>query len=177
MPTPEKMIDLNELNSGLPAISPAFGSCLAEAGGVCLAAQGHQFDKEMLVQGTHQKSFRLRWPQITQQVLNCWNDLESATEHGAMGVAILLIRKLAGYSVVQRSRKGTGFDYWLGHDDGIPFQNMARLEVSGIRKGDERTIKTRVRQKLKQVAKSDGSLPAYIVVVEFGTPISEVAEK
>ena len=54
---------------------------------------------------------------------------------------------------------------------------MARLEVSGIRKGDERTIKTRVRQKLKQVAKSDGSLPAYIVVVEFGTPISEVAEK
>jgi len=42
--------------------------------------------------------------------------------------------------VIERSRKGTGFDYWLGSADEVgelPFQNKVRLEVSGIGKADD----------------------------------------
>jgi len=35
------MLNLNELGEGLPAITPAFGRALAEAGGICLESEGH----------------------------------------------------------------------------------------------------------------------------------------
>jgi len=58
------------------------------------------------------------------------------------------------------------------------FQDKARLEVSGIRKGGSSRLGARVTQKLNQVTPSDGLLlPAYIVVVEFGTPKSQVVKK
>src|ERR1035438_522994 len=39
--------------------------------------------------------------------------------------------------VVLRSRKGTGFDYWLGKGGDAAFAAKARLEVSGILDGGE----------------------------------------
>jgi hypothetical protein len=51
-----------------------------------------------------------------------------------MVTAILLMRALTGYTVIERSRKGTGFDWWLGTEDNL-FQGKVRLEVSGILRG------------------------------------------
>lgn len=169
------MLNLSDLANGLPAISPAFGQYLAEAGAVCLESQGHANGQELSVQGIHSQVYPLRWPEVTDQMERCLNDPEVATEHGAVGIAVLLMKCLIGYAVIQRSRKGTGFDYWLGDETDMPFQNKARLEVSGIRNGDQKTVKTRVRQKLMQAKVSDETrLPAYVVVVEFGQPLAEV---
>jgi hypothetical protein len=52
-----------------------------------------------------------------------------------------------------------------------------RLEVSGIRKGDDSRIKARIKQKLEQVSPTDGKLPAYIVVVEFSNPLAFIVKK
>jgi hypothetical protein len=49
--------------------------------------------------------------------------------------------------------------------------------VSGIRQGDAAKIASRLKQKREQTAPSDGALPAYIVVVEFGTPRAQVVKK
>ena len=110
-----------------------------------------------------------------------WNDAEYTTEQGAYGVAILLVLGLTEYTVIEKARKGPGFDYWLGRaedSEGLPFQNVSRLEVSGIRSGDDSFVRARVNEKLKQVAPSDSSdLPAYVVVVEFGSPLSQVVKK
>ena len=35
------MLDLNELRNGLPAVTPEWGSVLAQVAGVCLESQGH----------------------------------------------------------------------------------------------------------------------------------------
>jgi hypothetical protein len=60
----------------------------------------------------------------------------------------------------------------------LPFQRMARLEVSGIRKGSQGQINARIKQKTEQSRASDaGGLPAYIIVVEFSRPISIVSAK
>ncbi|MEB3337992.1 MAG: hypothetical protein VKJ46_11045, partial [Leptolyngbyaceae bacterium] len=89
--------------------------------------------------------------------------------------------KLTNLTVIERSRKGTGFDYWLGIQDSasiLPFQRMARLEVSGIRKGHQGQINARVKQKTEQTRPSDAQgLPAYIIVVEFSRPISIISAK
>ena len=57
------------------------------------------------------------------------------------------------------------------------FQNKARLEVSGIRKGSEATIVGRVRKKLGQTVKSDAALSVMVIVIEFSGPQSRVAKR
>ena len=76
------------------------------------------------------------------------------------------------YTVIERSRKGTGFDYMLGDSLDPLFTPKARLEVSGImRETDGNTLDMRFHQKTAQTDKSDGTrLPAYVSVVEFSTP-------
>jgi len=172
------MLRLNDLVEGMPAITPAFGQYLAEAGAVCMESQGHMQGQLLTVRGSHSGSYSVSWPDVTEQIRRCLNDPEVATEHGAVGIAVLLTKKLLGYTVIQRSRKGTGFDYWLGDDTELPFQNKARLEVSGIRNGDSSIVRSRVRQKRRQTDTSDETrLPAHIVVVEFGKPIAEMEQK
>ncbi len=75
---------------------------------------------------------------------------------------------------MERSRRGTGFDYWLGEATHIPFQRMAKLEVSGIRHGTLNNTIARVAVKRRQVAGATGIEPVYIVVVEFSSPIAYV---
>ena len=120
----------------------------------------------------------MTWPAISsQQVTNAWGDPEYTTEHGAVGIAILLAKEEIGYEVIRRSWKGTGFDYWLGDESHEPFQNKARLEVSGIRNGDTGTLNARVNQKLRQVTRSDNlELSAYVIVVEFGQPTARIVK-
>jgi len=168
---------LSTLGEGFPAITSSFGVALAEAGAVCLEDQGHSNGVELKVYGEFIEAFKVYWPNVTGQMRLCWNDYEVTTEYGAYGIAILLIHDLTALSIIERSRKGSGFDFWLGREDELPFQNKARLEISGIRKGDDRMVKTRIQQKLKQTERSKGSFPAYIVVVEFSKPLSHVVKR
>lgn len=92
----------------------------------------------------------------------------------------MLVEKALPYTVIRRARIGNGFDYWLGDKNkNLPVQSdAARLEVSGIRRGDGSRIRARVREKLKQMGRSDDMLlPAYAIVVEFGNPLAEVRKK
>ena len=171
---------LTNLSQGLPAITPSLGAALAEACAVCLEEQGHSQGVEITVSGDFTAKFKLRWQAVTLQMLRCWNDEEFTTEQAAYGIAFLIIRELTDLTVIERSSKGTVFDYWLGTIDTegiIPFQNKVRLEVSGIRKGDYSRLKARVKQKKEQTKPSDGKYPAYIIVVEFSTPLSFVTKK
>jgi len=172
---------LMKLAEGLPAIIPEFGDVLAQAGAVCFADQNHPKGVELKVDGTFQATYKVFWQDVTDQMRRTFNDPDLATEWGACGVALLLVLDLTEYTVIDTSRKGTGFDYWLGkkgNGDELLFQNKARLEVSGIRKGSYSQVKARVKQKLEQVKPSDSPfLPAYIVVVEFNMPLSHVVKK
>ena len=115
----------------------------------------------------------LRWCDVNEQDEGTWADLQEATEYGAYGVAIILALRLTQTPRVERSAKGTGVDYWVGDGKdrrGI-FQRTARLEVSGILRGDEGKIAARLREKLSQTKRSNSTgLPVYVVIVDFGRP-------
>jgi hypothetical protein len=172
-------LDLSRLDNGLPGITPSWGGFLSEASSVCLVSQNHALGVVMDVLGSQKAQFKIFWDdQIQNQAFAAWNDEQELTEYGACGIAIMLVLELTGYTVVQRAKKGTGVDYWLGHkESNRPFENSARLEVSGILKGDDKDIKGRVKKKIKQTEPSDGALPAIVVVVEFGKPISHLVQK
>lgn len=169
---------LTKLAGGLPGLSSEMGAVLAQAGAICFEDQSHQQGVELQVNGALTGRYRAYWESVTDQMVRTWKDEEYATEHAACGIALLLICDLTEYTIISRAQKGTGIDYWLGQDDGDEysiFQKKARLEVSGIRNGDHSEIRSRIRSKLQQIRQSHRSgLPAYVVIVEFSMPHSEV---
>jgi len=174
-----QICSFEKLKNGLPGITSNWGRFLTEASILCFESQNHPNGVEVKISGISQCKVKFEWKiDVSEQMINSWADEQELTEYGACGVAILLILKLTGYTVIQRSKKGTGVDYWLGLDgEEKPFQNAARLEVSGIMAGSENVVKARVSKKIKQTAPSDGKLPAYIAVIEFSNPLSHVVKK
>ena len=177
MPESSHRLDLRELAAGnIPAITAALGAALAAAGGVCLESQGHNPEANLTVRGHRAGSYILTWAPVSAQArLRAYNEQERATEMGAAGIGVLLAQRITGYAALEPCWRGTGFDYWLGEmSAGTPVYRVG-LEVSGIRKGSDRQIRARVREKLEQVAQG-GRQPwaTYVIVVEFGRPQAEV---
>lgn len=168
-----QMLYLSALSDGSHGgVTPKLGACLGEAAAICLEDQEHSSAVSFAVRGDDERHFSLEWEPVDEQARRSWADLAVATEQGACCLAILLVQELCNLIVLERSMKGTGFDYWLGPAgmDTPLFQEKVRLEVSGIRKGPEK-IDARVSQKAIQIRRSaDLGLEAIIVVVEFGTP-------
>jgi hypothetical protein len=180
-PTPEKdatALSLDGLVHGFPHIPSEGGAMMAQAAVVCLDHQAHTSSVRLVVDGAFTATFSLSWSEeVTEAKRRFRNDLDEATQQGAYAVAILLIRALTGYTIIERSRKGTGFDWWLGTEDNL-FQGKARLEVSGILRGTPRRINSRIKARMGQTRQSDHlALTAYVVVVEFGTPRAKVVQR
>lgn len=149
---------------------------MADAAAVCLADQGHGTEISLRVVGEFRATNLLHRAAVTDRMQSTY-DPDEATEFGAYGIAILVMRDQTGLTV-QRAFKGDGFDYWLGTvDEEHPFQNLARLEVSGIRRAGRGQIAARMKSKLEQVHRSDSLLVAYVAVVEFSAPQVRVARR
>lgn len=153
---------------------------MAEAAAVCFEDRSHTPGVIIGVRCVDAHEFAVHWPAVTEQQRRTYNDLPWATEMGAYGVAILIVRALTGKKAIERSKKGPGFDYWVGDTDEneLIFSNKARLEVSGILNGTDSEIAGRLKIKNAQVKVSDHlGIPAYIAIVEFGQPKAHLEMK
>jgi hypothetical protein len=171
-------IDLDTLGNGIMGLTQEFGNFLLQACAVCLDSQYHSTGVQMnLSTSSGNKTVNLNWSSVVDsQVKRNWSDLQEATEYGATALAIKLAEAESTSNCIERSSKGTGFDYWLGDEDDIGlFQRKGRLEISGILKESRsNTIEKRVKGKTKQTtATSSTGLNAHICVVEFGNPKGE----
>jgi hypothetical protein len=171
-------LTLEELAEGFPHVPPECGAVLVQSAVLCLEGQGHRSGARLTVQGSFDTAFRLLWSMdVTEAMRRYWNDPEEAAEQGAYALALLVLRALAGLTVLERSRKGTGFDWWLAPEDNL-FQAAARLEVSGIMRGSARRINGRLKERIAQTERSDPSgLTAFVAVVEFGRPMAKVVRR
>jgi hypothetical protein len=129
------VLDLNQLQAGIPALTPALGQVHAEAAALCLDNQGHPASVALYVR-KQKGSFQLVRQAVSKQMKQAYLDMIRTTELGACGIALLLVIQITGKTAIKQSRRGTGFDYWIGSPDqtgaALPFQDSARLEVSGI---------------------------------------------
>lgn len=176
----DKPLDLAALGSlpGMPGLTVAAGRSLAEAAAVCLEHCGHSEQTELVVTGWKNLTCILSRPPVDSQMLRTYGDMQEATEFGACAIAILLVKNLMHFDVMERSFKGTGFDYWIGDDQGLPFGGKIRLEVSGILRGSSRDVDERVKKKCRQTERSDTiGAGAMVFVVEFARPFVGVAKR
>jgi hypothetical protein len=164
-------LSFDALKNGQLGLSAVYGAFLAEAASHCLQFNDHVNPVIIYVTGDLCTPGKLKWCDVTERDAGTWADLQEATEYGAYGIAIIVALPLTETPRVERSAKGTGVDYWVGDgkDQRGIFQRTARLEVSGILKGDKTKIAARLREKLVQTKRSDkAGLPAYVVIVDFG---------
>lgn len=177
-------VELSHLSLGIiPALTPAMGGVLEEACVLELEEHGgHHSGVSLTVMGDSQTTVSIAWKlTVSETMRRCYAEQKDCTEWAACGLALLLLKQLTNFTAIERSYIGTGFDYWLGSLEDVDkniFVNKARLEVSGIRRGSDADLKSRVQQKLRQIREAPlNQLPAYISVTEFGQPISNLVEK
>ena len=168
-------IELDELRKGLPGFTPTAGSFLAEAAIYCLESCSHKTGVKLTLHlEDNQEEVLVNWhSELSPDAPSTWQDEQELVEYAAVGIALPLILQATGYSDVQRARKGSSVDFWLGKKDEYAFPILeALLEVSGILKENPgNTINARANRKKQQAMRSPyGNLPVYIIVVEFSKP-------
>ncbi|MCI5164879.1 MAG: hypothetical protein D3903_02015 [Candidatus Electrothrix sp. GM3_4] len=180
-----KILDLNTLHDGIPALSSGKAEMLKETCIWCLDECNH--DNGVKIQAKNGKT--------DDQLPICWEDKlidketikrtynrEDAVEYGAEALSFLLIRECTKYTAIRRAATGTGIDYWLGSKEitgnNIFSSSDARLEVSGILKETaSNSTQKRAKEKLKQTTPTDNTFPVFISVVEFSQPHAEMVLK
>jgi|SRR6185437_166116 len=167
-----KQISVLPIDLATSAVTPAFATVLGEAAAVCLEKNDHISGVLLSANGISSETYKLEWDQLYPAHHSTYSDLQDATELGAYGIALLVVMDLTGKTVIERSAKGGGFDWWIGDIDpsGLPFQGKTRLEVSGILKDGGGSLAARVREKKKQIDPSNSLGPGIVAVVEFGQP-------
>lgn len=144
---------------------------MGHAASVCLESQGHSIQASMDGYGQFVKQYLITRFDVTDEMKRTWNDEEFTTEQGAYGIAFLVASREMNVKAIQKSRKKTGIDYWLGDKDNFLFQEKVRLEVSGIRNGNDQKVDARFNIKMRQSEKSDVTmLPALVVIIDFNKP-------
>lgn len=94
-----KELHLNRLKEGLPGITPAVGTYLAEAAAYCLDAQGYQSGVILKLFGNFNEDFALIWTDVVDdQVKRAWDDQVEAIEYAPTARAILLILELTNFT-------------------------------------------------------------------------------
>ena len=180
-----RKLNLDILQEGLSGISPTRGAFYREAAIVALSRFGFQSGVILKIVGEIQDEVCIEWTNdIEIEALGSWRDELQIANFGAVGMALLLASNLLEFKNFEEGTIGTGIDFWISKkpflEEEIAFYNReARLEVSGIlsaKKGN--TINMRIKQKKKQITKSDFlRLPGWIIVVEFSTPKSKIVKK
>ncbi len=164
------------VDGSIPGVSRSRGAAFAEAAAVCLDECMHPNGVEMGVTGDLTARYRVHWPELDEHAHSAWADDTEAAEHGAYGIAVLVVTDRTDLAVIRRSLKGTGFDYWLGSPSDPDFQNKGRLEASGKRRS-AKGLDGRATQKANQMDRSNRDLPGYAVVVDFVTPVTKVVRR
>jgi hypothetical protein len=157
----------------MPGITSVFGADLMDNCVVMLHRNGHTSPTSISIDGMEKENMDILWKDtFNEQMDRCYADHQDNTEMAAIGISVLLAKQITGYTIISRSRKGTGFDYTLGDCNDELYIPKARLEISGIEKESlVNTINNRFRQKEHQVTPTDKTgLPAYISIVEFSAP-------
>ena len=152
---------------------------------VCLEHNNHKSGTETDLRDLDETLVRLElvWTKpIEDNDRRNWGGPSNAAERAGEGMAWLIIHGFTDYTVIKRSLKKTGVDFWLGYKEDVEklvFQDKARMEAKGRTELQyDSQIQRVVNEALEQTEQSDSTnLPAYIVVTEFSRPVIYLVKK
>jgi hypothetical protein len=109
------------------------------------------------------------WTPTDTRTKDAWNNDTDTTEAGAYACVLAAVEVAHGLFALKRAETLTGADYYVCALDAGPndFETSMRLEVSGVDKGGEASVKQRLREKMQQASTGISNLPAMAGVVGF----------
>jgi hypothetical protein len=115
----------------------------------------------------------VQWSEPTDRERAAWANAIDTTEAGAYAIALGTVELVRGMVAVRRAETGTGADYYVAPLGASvnDLENCLRLEVSGVDKGDERSVRQRLVQKRAQARAGQSNLPALAAAVGFVTKL------
>jgi hypothetical protein len=174
-------LTLESLADGVPAIPEAAVGFYKQNCVVALHQNGHRSGVSLAVHRDETLvRFEVCWTgEATEQLLRAYRDPIRLADHAACAIALLLVRELTEFTAIEQSVVGTTIDYYLGRKDAsddLIFNNVARLEVSGIlTENEHNSVDRRVAEKRRRLRR-EKDLPDIIAVVEFGRPWSRLVD-
>lgn len=170
---------LTDVYRGSSIFDKQRGYYFAEAASVSLDRQQHGMSVIFRVTGHIRSTCRIIRLPVDEPMRKFHGDERVAAEVGGYCLAFIILRETKNLYPVEKSRTGTGFDYWIGDKDDHLFQGKARLEVSSIlSENNNNKIKTRVQRKERQTRQSDCTgLPAYVVIVEYSKLVIHTSKR
>jgi hypothetical protein len=179
-PSSARLLDIETLADGIDVIQEDTVGFYRYNCMVCFHDNGHLSGVNLSVSYERaEHAFDVVWSgTVTDEIARSYaRNLIKAADHGAVAIALLLIREITAYRTVELASLGSTIDYYLSNkntDDDLIFNHTARLEVSGIvTENSGNTIKGRIKKKINRL-KSERDLPDIICVVEFGKPCAQM---
>ncbi|MCY4465391.1 MAG: hypothetical protein OXE46_07635 [Chloroflexi bacterium] len=173
------ILDLDDLSTDIPALTGALALQMQEAVVMCMNSQekssGVSCDLRNLDEALG--NLRILWKMsYSERIRRAFGDSRNAAERAGEAIAILTVLAFTDYTVIERARIGSGFDFWLSRTDDNEeylFQHEMGLESKGLSHAKYPSqIVTAVRDGLAQIRKSKyAKLPALVVATEFSRPV------
>src|SRR5881296_2201598 len=99
-----RLLNVESLFKRMPRLSQGCTLLRGEAAVVCLDGQWHPQRCHLEVEGDFTETFRVNRRLVTPAMKASHHDAVKAVEHGAEGIAFLLMLRLTPYRVVQQSK-------------------------------------------------------------------------
>lgn len=170
-------LPFQNLSARHPGVTDAVGSAFAEAARVCLDRH-HISPIEISIDGTEARCEAMaQWKRADERTRGAWANEIDTTEAGAYGIALAGIEIAEAMVAVRRAETRTGADYYIAPRGSSAEDLVAwlRLEVSGVDRGNDLTVKQRLREKIRQALDGDSNRPAFAAVVGFRAKLIAVA--
>lgn len=107
-------LNLEILKKGLTGISPTTGKFLLELIKIASLKNGHQSGVNLVVEGDYKLKVFLIWQDdLTEEIMNSWNNTRELSNFAAVGLSLLMIQHLTDFCSFEQSDIGTGIDFWM----------------------------------------------------------------
>jgi hypothetical protein len=171
-------VNIDGMDTRHPALTPPIAGTYREAACVCLNRYHSSPSEIMLSDNGAQSLAELAWTEPDSRILGAWSNTTDATAFGAYSCVIAGIELLRGLFAVRRAETGTGADYYIGLNDSAldDLEGCMRLEVSGLGDGNEKDVNKRLLEKVAQVRRGNGNLPAVAGVIGFSARLLMVRD-
>ena len=116
----DEQLNLLSIKEGLPGMHKDLCSHYYSACMTTLHRAGHIVNGTILhLDGNRKGSIPLYWEDYFDETIDrSWKEINYCTDHAAVCMSCVLAIHETEFTIVERSCKGDGFDYWLGRGKG-----------------------------------------------------------
>ena len=158
--------DMEQRHKGLTS---ALADALKESARVCLDRHHASPTSVTIKRRSRELVADIEWEATDERTRGAWANEIDTTEAGAYACVLAAVELFDGLVAILRAETETGADYYVaplgvGADD---FDEHIRLEISGVDRGNDVTVRRRLREKVDQLAKAGDDIPGIAGVVGF----------